>query len=271
MLFTDVTGDDVPDLLTMDGSQELLKVFVGRRGHRLVEQYGTGIDPPDPGGGRSFGRPWASIALPKKLNSAWPFLGSEKLFDLGDMGGDKASDVVPLSRSSLIVYSTGDYFDEYIDAIVPVPGGSLAVTRAVRLGDIDGSGRDAIAVFYGWIPGGIVFYRTNSCVERAGSRYTPVPPGTGKPSGGVTGAERPVLRTIAVRLSPNPSRDRVRVEWDGPSTAGVSIYDAAGNEAARWSGWDHAIELDLARWPRGAYRVQVRSRQGVGSAGLVLE
>ena len=271
MLFTDVTSDGVPELLTMAGSQELFKVFVGRRGHRLLEQYGTGIDPPDPGGGRPFARPWASIPLPKNINSGWPTLGFETLFDVGDVGRDRISDAVPLSRPDLFVYSTGNYFDEYIDAIIPVPGGSLAVTRAVRLGDIDGQGRPALAVFYGWIPGGIVFYRTNSCVEQAGGRYTPVPPGTGKPSGGVTAAAAPAIPTIAARLSPNPSRGRVRVEWDGPAHAGVSIYDAAGNEAARWSGRDHATDLDLSRWPRGAYRVQVLSREGLGSAGLALE
>jgi len=243
---------------------------VGKRGQRLFEQYGSGQDPPDPGSGRPYARPWREIPLPSALNTAWPS-ASFIVTDLGDVGTDMIADATPMIRPNIWAYSTGDYFDEYIDAIIPVPGGSLAVTRAVRLGDIDGQGRDALAVFYGWIPGGIVFYRTNSCVEQAGGRYTPVPPGTGKPVGSVDERGRPPIATIAVRLSPNPSAGRVRVEWDGPAGAGVSLYDAAGNEAARWSARDHAIQLDLSRWPRGVYRVQVRSREGAGSAGLVLE
>jgi hypothetical protein len=273
---TDITGDGIPDLIVNAGSQEMVKVFIGRRGHRLKEQYGTGIDPPDIPGGRPFARPWAQIKLPYSLDpTRWGRIGFEPLWDIGDIGNDGIADVVVAARPYMYVYSTGKYSDSYIDATLAVPNGGVnALTYAARLGDIDGSGRDAIAVSYGNAPGGIAFFHTSKCVEDAGGNEVPLPPGTGRP---ITSVEEPLQAMTGVRvnlqltITPNPSTNRVGVLWSGSGSAQLSMHDALGNEAGRWITNDNHLDLDLTGWSKGQYILTVRAGNGVVSEKLVLQ
>ena len=272
---TDITGDGIPDLIVNAGSQELVKIFIGRRGHRLKEQYGTGIDPPDIPGGRPFARPWAEIKLPYSLDpTRWGRIGFEPLWDIGDIGNDGIADVVVAARPYMYVYSTGKYSDSYIDATLAVPNdGVNALTYAARLGDIDGSGRDAIAVSYGYAPGGIAFFHTSKCVEDAGGNEVPLPPGTGRPTTSVE--ETPLLsstpsRKITVDITPNPSTSSVHVTWPTTRRAHVSLTDAFGNECARWITSENSLELDLRGWSRGVYLVRVDVGGTIGVAQVVV-
>lgn len=272
----DITGDGIPDLIVNAGSQELVKIFIGRRGHRLREQYGTGIDPPDIPGGRPFARPWAQIKLPYSLDpTRWGRIGFEPLWDIGDIGNDGIADVVVAARPYMYVYSTGKYSDSYIDATLAVPNdGVNALTYAARLGDIDGSGRDAIAVSYGYAPGGIAFFHTSKCVEDAGGNEVPLPPGTGRPT---TSVEEISLlsstpsRKITVDITPNPSTSSVRVTWPTTGRAHVSLTDALGNECARWITSEHSLELDMRGWSRGVYLVRVDVGGTIGVARVVVQ
>jgi hypothetical protein len=273
---TDITGDGIPDLIVNAGSQELVKIFIGRRGHRLKEQYGTGIDPPDIPRGRPFARPWAHIKLPYSLDpTRWGRIGFEPLWDIGDIGNDGIADVVVAARPYMYVYSTGKYSDSYIDATLAVPNdGVNALTYAARLGDIDGSGRDAVAVSYGYAPGGIAFFHTSKCVEDAGGNEVPLPPGTGRPT---TSVEEPLQAMTGVRvnlqlaISPNPSTNRVGVHWSGSGSARISVHDALGNEAGRWITNDNHLDLDLTGWSKGSYILTVRAGNEVISEKLVLQ
>lgn len=273
---TDITGDGIPDLIVNAGSQELIKIFIGRRGHRLKEQYGTGIDPPDVPGGRPFSRPWAQISLPNTINPSWGRIGFEPLWDLGDVGNDGIADVVVAARPYMYVYSTGKYSDSYIDATLAVPGGGVnGLTYATRLGDIDGSGYDAIAVSYGYAPGGIAFFHTSKCVEDAGGNVVPLPPGTGRPTTSVEEESTTAITGLAMdlrfKIAPNPSSGGVQLQWASIGTAHVSVSDVLGNECGRWITPDNSLKLDLTGWSKGTYIITVHTSIGMASEEIVLQ
>src|SRR5690606_3372634 len=99
-LFLDVTGDNVPELLVNAGSQEAIKAFVGFKGQRSEEQFGSGNEPGHPGEGVWWGKPWAIVPLPGQLHDGWATAGGSSIYDLGDVGLDGVCDVC--------VYSTPD-------------------------------------------------------------------------------------------------------------------------------------------------------------------
>jgi hypothetical protein len=173
-LFTDVTGDGVPELATNCGSQEVIKLYAGKPGVRLVEQYGSGNDAADPNHGRSYTRPWASVSLPKKVNpDDWFTSGFEPLYDLGDLNNDAINDLVTFTRGFVIEYNGGQYIDSYIDA--GMRWGT--VTAAARLGDIDGSGVASFAIGFGGAPGGIALYKISDSIPPTGE-YQELPHAT---------------------------------------------------------------------------------------------
>lgn len=143
-LFSDVTGDQVLDLVTIGGDfeGERISVFAGKPGQRLLEQYGTGNDSADRANGRFPLRPWVKMPTPTVLHDGWT--GSEHvLFDLGDINGDDRSEIVAHAKPFIIIYTTGPTLDSLIDVMVNIPADSWGTFR--RLGDIDGSGKISFA------------------------------------------------------------------------------------------------------------------------------
>lgn len=119
--FMDLTGDNIPELVMATGSQEMLKVFVGMRGQRLREQYGSGYDPPRPGEKQWWGRPWAEVWLPFKMDDGWTMAGFKPIFNLGDIGRDGVPDVCMPSHPWIVCDNGGDLLDSMIDALIHVP------------------------------------------------------------------------------------------------------------------------------------------------------
>jgi len=68
-LLEDITGDGVPELVAHAGGAELLRIYVGIRGRRLLDQYGTGADTARPGDPEWWGRPWATLRLPRAFGT----------------------------------------------------------------------------------------------------------------------------------------------------------------------------------------------------------
>ena len=138
ILFQDVTGDAVKEMVMIGGdfSNGRIKVFAGKPGQRLLEQYGDGRDSADRANARFPLRPWAQIMLPNALHDGW--FGSEHvLFDLGDINNDGTSEIVAHADPYIIIYTTGRTLDSLIDILYNIPDESWGTLR--RLGDIDGS------------------------------------------------------------------------------------------------------------------------------------
>ncbi|MBL7988809.1 MAG: hypothetical protein JNJ94_12165 [Chlorobi bacterium] len=144
VLFQDVSGDNVLDLVLIGGdfSNQRIKVFAGKAGQRLTEQYGDGWDSADIANKRFPLRPWVSMPTPTVLHDGWA--GSEHvLFDLGDINADKRSEIVAHSSPFILIYTTGRTLDSLIDVMVNIPADSWGTFR--RVGDIDGSGTASFA------------------------------------------------------------------------------------------------------------------------------
>ena len=138
ILFQDVTGDAVKEMVMIGGdfNNGRIKVFAGKPGQRLLEQYGDGRDSADRANARFPLRPWAQIMLPNALHDGW--FGSEHvLFDLGDINNDGTSEIVAHADPYIIIYTTGRTLDSLIDILYNIPDESWGTLR--RLGDIDGS------------------------------------------------------------------------------------------------------------------------------------
>ncbi|MCC7437107.1 MAG: hypothetical protein IT211_01285 [Armatimonadetes bacterium] len=144
-LFQDVTGDKVPELITLGGNfeQGRIRIFAGAPGQRLKEQYGSGSDSADRANNRFPLRPWAQIMSPNALHEGW-FDWENFLFDLGDVNDDGTSEIVAFSKPFLLFYTTGNTLDSLIDIMFQVPSDSWATIR--RMGDVDGSGKVSYAV-----------------------------------------------------------------------------------------------------------------------------
>jgi hypothetical protein len=273
--FMDLTGDRIPELVMATGSQEKLKVFVGIRGQRLIEQYGSGYDAPRPGEPRWWGRPWAEVWLPLKLSPGWAWSGFDSRFDFGDVGLDGVGDVCAYSDPWVICYNGGRILDSLVDALVYVPGGGPTGTES--LGDIDGSGVSTIAVAY-WDylpfgdrygPGGIRYVKASRCVPRSGTTRL-LPQGTDTP---VSIGPESEPTPLAISLVPNPAGDRALLRWPNTSgTATVAITDTRGAELKRWqiAASAGALTLDLGDWPRGAYLLTLTTSDGSSAIPLIL-
>jgi hypothetical protein len=201
-LFSDVTGDGIPELLMTCGSQDQIKVFIGLKGQRLNQQYGSGNQPPHPDSTQWWGRPWATVWMPRKVNPNW-FGDYHELYDLGDGNLDGIDDIWCFSWPYLLCYSGGVMLDSLVDGLVRVP--LSGVISAARLGDIDGSGVATMAVSYDGshsaqhaFPGGIIYIKPSRSIPRDGTPRR-LPDGTG-PSGSEVPVEQ-IPKGEALRLS----------------------------------------------------------------------
>lgn len=267
-LFTDVTGDRVPDLLCCSGVADVVKVYVGFKGQRLLEQFGSGNDSANAGSEKWWGRPWATIWLPRKINSNW-FGNDDQLFDLGDANLDGVGDIYVFSWPYIMEYNGGSNMDSLADALINItPGTEIGILK--RLGNIDGSGRDIIALTTG---NEIRFYAPTKDISSIG-RNRRLPPGTGKKPGAVrsvTGEDR----LLVLDAIPNPSRDEIRFSWRGGELHGpvtITIYDVSGREVdgcdgRAEDGAAHYIVPDLSA---GTYLAQLRCGAHVTSTTIVI-
>jgi hypothetical protein len=184
-LFSDLTGDGIPELLMTCGSQDQIKLFIGLQGQRLRQQYGSGNQPPQPDSTQWWGHPWATLSMPRKVNPNW-FGDYHELYDLGDGNLDGIDDIWCFSWPYLLCYSGGVMLDSLVDGLVRVP--LSGVISAARLGDIDGSGVATMAVSYDGshsaehaFPGGIIYIKPSRSIPRDGTPRR-LPEGTDRPA-----------------------------------------------------------------------------------------
>jgi hypothetical protein len=180
-----------------------MKVFIGLRGQRLKGQYGDGHEAGHPGEERWWGRPWAEVWQPHRINANW-FASEHVVADLGDGNLDGIDDIWCMSWPYLLCYSGGEMLDSLVDGLLDLRPGS-GPSSLVRLGDIDGSGRNAVAINYDMVPhgspnpfpGGIIFMVPSRGVPSSGTPRR-LPEGTGRPTVGV---EEPKPWPVRLRLS----------------------------------------------------------------------
>lgn len=268
--FLDVTGDSIPELLVHAGSQEVVKAFVGLRGQRLIEQYGSGNDDPQPGEQRWWGRPWARISLPKKINTHWPQSDWLGVFDLGDIDLDGVEDIAIYADPYVIFYRGGEYMDNLADAIVDIrPAGNW---RSLRyLGDIDGSGLGTSAI---GTTGGVIYAKPSQQVPQTGTLRR-LPEGSRPASVAVHEPERNKME-LAVRALPNPSEEDVQIIWDVSVDAGtveVAVTDMVGRRIwhRRIPASDKSIIWHSSDAPPGGYIITVSAGGRSGTVQVILE
>ncbi|HVK39085.1 MAG TPA: T9SS type A sorting domain-containing protein [Candidatus Kapabacteria bacterium] len=282
--FIDVTGDRVPELVMATGELSTIRIYLGLRGQRLKKQFGSGLEPPNPGAAEYWGRPWAQIMLPRALSPDWPFGGYGPIFDLGNLGRDDVDDIASFARPYITVYNGGNRLDSLVDGLVDVPETDMlpGFFRNVvcRLGDIDGSGVETIAVGFGgakyegsYRHGAVLFFKPSWCVPREG-RYRELPPGTDRPAlvdekalAAAAGDE------LEFSISPVPSDGPITARWAPRAGAAViTVSDALGRVVYRSASslMLASTSVDLAGLRPGTYLVTLTTGQLRSSRPLVV-
>lgn len=204
--------------------------------------------------------------------------GWSPLWSLGDINGDGSDEIVTESDPFLIVYKAATQIDSLIDILIRNPG---TVFRDVTpLGDIDGSGRNSVAISYNTapairqpFPGGILFVKPLPSVDDwIGPRKLPHRPGVYCSQTSAVRTEPDVERTT-LRVVPNPSSGRMQLRWtvrlQEPLTR-VTITDMQGraifNEMIAANA--DTIELPIVDIPSGIYSVTVRNGAATASSML---
>lgn len=231
-LFTDITGDLVPELLVNTGGEEVLKAYVGFRGQRMLEQYGQGNEPGRPGEDVWWGKPWATIPLVGKLHDGWASAGWSPILDLGDGGLDGVGDAWVFTLPDYICYNGGNRFDSLYDGwIRPSHNGS---SLPVVVGDIDGSGLSTIAIESGTTgssgPSTITFYQPTSMLP-SGGRVRYMVPGTDTVTLSVASGSTGQSTSLGLSVEPNPSNGDVRIRWQPfAGSIRLRVVDVLGQE-----------------------------------------
>lgn len=277
--FLDISGDGVPELIVTSGSENTIKVFIGLKGQRLQEQYGTGIDPPNPDSARWWGKPWCQLWLPKKINANW-FYDYYRLFDLGDANRDGYNDIYTISWPYLLCYTGGKYMDSLVDALVDIrPGAGVATATVV--GNIDGSGKQTMAISYDGdhatptpFPGGIIFVQPSNEVPSQWYQERRFPQQT---LADIDDTAREEDGNIwHLRALPNPAGGEVTIEWQGTQqsgTARITISDAGGRSVANF---EVETASSSARWmpdhaSAGIYFITIRTSVSSATTQVVLQ
>lgn len=211
--FSDVSGDGIADLTVLNPSESLVYIYIGCKGQRLLEQFGTGNDPPE--GERWWGKPWAAVKGPSHVNSAW--FGLERLmFDFGSADTNATEEIWIVSQPYLLCYDVGGKIiegvryglDSLFDGqaqIQPVPW------DGVLLGDIDGDSRREFAITNF---DGVHIYRTVAQLPTPTPTWWRVPNGCEGISGVNEEHGETDRRTLALRAMPNPASGDVRIRWE---------------------------------------------------------
>lgn len=238
----DITGDGVAEIVLHAGAEEEVKVYIGFRGQRLAEQYGTGHDPPRPGEGWS--RPWVRLPLPYKTAS-WP-RSVDRVFNLGDADLDGVADIWVWVDGTLLCYTTGDHFNQWADAWVDFTGTGLprSLTWSPNL---DGS---SISTKLIGTAGGVIYAKASRQLPKGWAQY-PLPAGTGKPTTDVDVSD---LSDRVIRIRPNPARGAAVVEWSGDMQC-ARLFNSLGQCV-----WErdfdtglHLLQFSTEPFPSGLY------------------
>jgi len=175
-LLEDITGDGVPELIVHGGGAEVLKIFIGIRGRRLQEQYGSGADAERPGEAEWWGRPWATLRLPRAYGTGW---GSSFRW-------------CAVTDDYLLCYTTGVWLDEYADGLVNLLPGGLYDSGIYAMSDYPSSYAYGSGLVRGSQGTKIVSTTANvryigvdTLLPHARKRVHRLPEGTGKPASGV--------------------------------------------------------------------------------------
>jgi hypothetical protein len=266
--FLDISGDGVPELIVTSGSENTIKVFIGLKGQRLQEQYGTGIDPPNPDSAHWWGKPWCQLWLPKKINANW-FYDYYRLFDLGDANHDGYNDIYTISWPYLLCYTGGKYMDSLVDALVDIrPWGNIA--SGVVLGDIDGSGEQTMAIGND----GVRFLKPSRAIPSQWNQERRFPQQTLAHIDDTTREENGNIWHL--HALPNPAGGEVTIEWQGKQqsgTARITISDAGGRSVANF---EVETASSSARWrpdhaPAGIYYITIRTSVSSATTQVVLQ
>jgi hypothetical protein len=274
--FLDVTGDHIPELVVTNDVRSVLRVYLGLRGQRLSEQFGSGHDAPQPGQKQWWGKPWAEIWEPAKISSQWPG-PYDLLYDLGDVNLDGIGDIASYNAPWMTVYCGGSLLDSLIDAMVDTRaiGGTLDDTHpgaVAVLGDIDGSHVPTIAIG----EQGILFVKPSRDVPQTGI-YREIPTEAGPASVAETtsghGDQNEPLHLEAI---PNPASGEVRLQWSGEDLQGsalVSITDAAGHELKRigMAATERTLLLTTDGYAKGEYFITLTIGQRSATTRLVVQ
>jgi hypothetical protein len=283
-IFSDVTGDHVPELIMTAGTENKLKVFVGLKGQRLKEQYGPGHASLDTASNHWWKRPWAELWQPNKINDGWFATEDNQLFDLGDATGDGISEIWSMSRPFILIYSTGSQqsrLDSLIDAMVDTrPGSGPSLGGIQRLGDIDGSGRTTLTINYDQLPhdyqhpfpGGIKFVQSSGDIP-ANGRYRQLPDGTG-PASVEAGRQNPA-DALLLKAVPNPASGQMQLQWSGINLTGdavITISDEDGHEIGRYitSALPAEFTFPLEGYAVGTYFVTITLGQRTATTIVVV-
>lgn len=270
-VFSDVTGDAIPDLCALNQAESVVYIYVGCKGQRLLEQFGTGNDPPQ--GERWWGRPWASVKGPSHVSNAW-FGLENALFDLGSADSNATEEIWVVSSSFLLCYDVGGQviegvrygLDSLFDGQVQ---GRLA--GAKRVYDIDGDGRDEFALL---ASGGVHFYRTVNQLPTPTPTWWRVPQECGV-SSAVEDA-LPAESGLAVRAVPNPASGDVRVLWTAERENGeavIAVHDMLGQDVTTMRVPAHRGEAvwDAAKTFGGRYFITVTIGRRSETAEVIIQ
>lgn len=254
VLLADVTGDGIPELQAFTGLSEQsnsVKVYIGLKGQRLIEQFGGGNDAPQPDSVRWWGRPWADIVLPHRIDQRW-FMSQRALLDYGDGNLDGVGDIWAYSWPYLLCYTSGGRLDSLVDGILDTRPAIQPGANAV-LGDIDGTGRRVLAFGDG---NAVVFFSGSRDVPSDG-RSRRLPEGTGPMVGSVAPDALQSDDSLILTVVPNPVRGEINLHWNGGERAAgtITISDMTGRELRRIAvaAGDHQASLQAADLPAGSY------------------
>ncbi|MEZ4784950.1 MAG: hypothetical protein R3F28_12840 [Candidatus Kapaibacterium sp.] len=207
--FSDVTGDNYADLIILNSAQDFVYCYVSTpSARRLQDMFGTGNDPPREG--EWWSRPWATLKGPKLVNQFWLGLGSQ-LFPLGSADTSSPDEIWIYSWPYILIYRTGIRLDSLIDAEIDT---RVANGTPVRIGDINGDGRDELAM----VGNPIVIFRLPDALPSTVGRARKVPDGTDMPDSvsSVVKTIRPQASSLDLDVRPNPSSGAISIAWKNP-------------------------------------------------------
>lgn len=270
-IFSDLTGDGVPEMCMNCGGEEL-RIYAGRPGQRIREQLGTGNDPPDLGNGRPYARPWAITWLPYRINFTWSQASWSPLYSF-DVNGDGLNDLATISDPFFIVYTSRLLFsDSLIDAEIDMrsAGGVMTV---VPMGDIDGSGVPTVGIGVSKGSGSLWLMKPNPDVAVAGDYHEP-PHKEGfrcEHAAGVRSLPTTApTQTLQLSVQPNPSSTEVSVTWKNTKggTAMIIISDMIGKVLQRIvvAQGSQGYVWHTSGWQAGEYLLTVQCSGQTGSA-----
>jgi len=190
-LLQDITGDRIPELIVHCGNDEVLRIYIGIRGRRLVEQYGSGADTARAGEPEWWGRPWATLRLPRAFWTGWG-MSERWVFDLGDGDGDGIGDIWAVSSAYLLCYTTGEWLDEYADGLYDLVPGNVYYPADYPECFVHGKilGPAGSEVKLVGVTNGVWYLGIDTLLPHARRRVHRLPEGTGKPASGVENPDR---------------------------------------------------------------------------------